>query len=127
MSANVITFLAKWPMEEGQRNYWLGQLSNELSTAVANKFKAGQAAHGGTDLGQVVTEQVLDESLEEVLDLLCYLAELKRRMIPHGDGVYVKRKGVKALLTWFEQHPPDQDDPDFAMLIMDLKKAVGVT
>jgi len=120
-----IAFLQKWPMDTAQRSYWLRQLSSELPDALIGKFQRGQKSHGGTDLGELETEQLIEEMLMEALDQINYLSELKRRMIPYGDGVYLKRTGVLILLELLYKHAgpvtPKQRE------LMDLLRSISTS
>jgi hypothetical protein len=84
-----------------QRNEWLFLVSQGLAQGFTSKYLQGQTLHGG-DLGEVRAGQLFDEIQSELIDGLCYLAELRRRSIgnPH---ITVPIEAAKILIKFLDR------------------------
>lgn len=67
-------------MDPDTRKSWINQTLNMFAVTTCLKFIDGQANHGGNDIGNVPTAELLNEIEHEVQDLVMYLAELRRRI-----------------------------------------------
>lgn len=67
------------PLTVAQRNDWYHDVAVDLKDAFIAKVTAGQREHG-CDLGSYPMERLMDELQNELIDAMCYLAEIRRRM-----------------------------------------------
>ena len=67
------------PMHPDNREDWVIKVSHDLRTTWAARYLEGQKQHA-SDLGTVVTTQLICELERELLDAFAYLHELKRRI-----------------------------------------------
>lgn len=73
-------FADKDPMSSVARTAWLNQFVSVHANKAKDKFIKGNNEHK-CDFGDQSVEYLLDAIMEEVIDQLFYIAELKRRLI----------------------------------------------
>jgi len=92
----------KSPMPEQGRTAWLNTFAYDVRHLLVAKFEAGQKEHGG-DIGEVSTSTLVDNGIQEALDQLCYLGELKRRITLSPEHVMISRRSAKELRMLVEK------------------------
>lgn len=66
------------PMTSAEREAWVTDEAKRIGATFAVKFLRGQREHG-SDLGNVPIGQLVQESRNETLDQMAYVAEMERR------------------------------------------------
>jgi hypothetical protein len=96
-----------------ERITWVEETGALIGQSFIRKYQAGQAEHG-RDLGEVSVDKVLDEGVNESLDQLAYLHEIKRRV---AGKVLIDRQDLAILLR------AAADSIDFPLVDVEIQQA----